>query len=116
MDCKNESTARTFLRTSLILEQGIVFKAIGLLVVVLCVPFIPFAFAIGASKGKGATGFVCIPLYFLKGVLIAVLEPFRFIVDAIRQIGDVAVLEWVTRWQAAEPKLPNGKPYTPPIY
>jgi hypothetical protein len=118
MDCKYESEVRTLLRIEVILIQGLLQGLLFSLITLLAIPFswLPVAHRLFRNRrGRMGTAanILCIPLWMLCGVIVAVVMPFGLLFKTFIDLREVAKVEWETRWMTGKPKKPNGKPMRP---
>lgn len=116
MDCKTESAARSAIRIEALVLQGLAYGLFIFAAGVLSAPLVPFVFVFGRIRaGVGRwTSVLCFPLFFAAGCLFALVNPFFVLWGHIKDILEVARVEWDTRWMSGQPKKPNGHPLAVP--
>jgi len=116
MDCKLEPAARTLLRIECLMMQGFLKGLLSSILSVLFTPFIPFVVMGGrwrmATERRGFLMRLLIcPWWLLIGIGMAIATPFLRLWHCYRDVVDVCEAEWVNRWEASVPKMPDGHPY-----
>lgn len=116
MDCKTESAARSAIRIEAIVLQGIAHGLFLFAVGVLTAPLVPCVFVFGRTRANFGklTRVLCSPFFFAAGCLFALVNPFVVLLGNLKEVWDVAKVEWETRWMAGQPKKPNGHPLAIP--
>lgn len=112
MDCKPESAIFPLMRIECLLVQGIVHMVVCLATSILFIPLTPFVFMalfwIRSEEKTRARKFVRLPLWFIRGCLIALSLPFRVLYKSVKSLFIIPWAEWENR--SGTPKKPNGKP------
>lgn len=114
VDCKTESVTRTLLRIECLILQGIFNSAIRIVLALVSIPFYPFVFLTlrwMQDKKKGmAKRMLFTPLWLIYGMVMAILAPGFVLIDSVRLLWSIPLIEWKNRWMYGTPKYPNGKP------
>lgn len=113
MDTKPESAAVSFVRIQALVMQGILRSVILAAIDIVLIPITLFALAF--SKIVSPTipwwkKLVMLPVWMVLGVLIAVISPFRALLNGIRDTYWIAKVEWKERWRNGTAKFPDGRP------
>ena len=117
MDCKTESAIRTFIRIEVIILQGLLHGTFLSLMGIFLIPVVPFVVAFArwrVTRGgkRWLTRVMCLPMWFLSGLILGLLNPMGILLKAFADIYEVSRTEWKNRWMTGQPKKPNGHPLT----
>ena len=121
MDCKPESSARTFFRITLIAVQGMLACIIDVASAIIFIPFAPIVLTIerwqfkkerdeNLKQGSVWRQLGMLPLWVIQSFCIGCIIPFSVFRQSIRDIRSMMQVEWHNRWMAATPKTPEGHP------
>lgn len=117
MDCRLEPAARTFARIELLSVQGFLHGFCRVMLSIVSIPMVPFAvaariFGFRRNNMRVWTRIAMLPVWLLYGAVYAVCSPFGMLAKTAMDICDVAKVEWMNRWTASVPKMPDGHPAT----
>lgn len=111
MDCKPEPRARTFVRIAILCIEGLLTGVlIGAWAAITAPLTVVFSFYRAMKNTNGWRRWVLIPAFIVHSLIVAVVMPFAILAHHIASSIELAKIEWITRWMAAQPKTPNGHP------
>lgn len=113
MDTIPESAATTLVRIEVIVLQGIlraVLLAVAGIVLMPIAPFVVTVMRFRVAKMPWWKRILMLPLWFVLGILLAVIAPFSALWRGLSDTIGIAAVEWRERWRNGIAKYPDGSP------
>lgn len=113
MDTMPESAAVSFVRIQVLVMQGLLRSVILASIGIAFMPIMPFALAGSRFFSSSITRWkklVMFPLWMVLGAIIAVISPFRTLLNGLMDTYGIAKVEWRERWRNGTAKFPDGRP------